>query len=285
MQYIKNLDLNISPISFHGSKVNISRITHYKHEVDNSPFSIKLVLKREEVYWVNGKKYILKKDQFLLVDRYSKVYFDINCKSYAKGICFYPSLELISNIIYCTTQSDQRLLDQPEISSSQLEFTEKIYHLKETHAGQMISQYYSILHELHHGRFQFDWDTFMIQFCENLVKDQLKVNKLLSALPSRKKSTKEELYRRISEVKIHLDANFSDPIDLDSITEKSMLSKYHFVRSFKSLFGISPIKYLLQLRLSEAKKLRKQGCSYHEIANLVGFSDPRNLRKAMTRNS
>ncbi len=283
MQYIKDIELNIAPASFQGSVVKISQINHYENEIDSSPFSVKLVLEGEEVYWVNGVKYTLKKDQFLIVDRHSSVYFDINCKKYAKGVCFYPSLELISNIIHCNTQNSQKLLDQPDEIIAELDFTEKIYHLKETETGRMISQYYKALHELHRGTYQFDWDNFMIQFCENLVSDQLKVNKLLKALPSRKKSTKEELFRRVSAVKNHLESNYTEPLDLDAIAEKSMLSKYHFIRSFKKLFGISPIQYLLQLRLSEAQKLRSRGLTYHEIAAQVGFSDSRNLRKALAK--
>jgi AraC-like DNA-binding protein len=262
-------------------KVNISQLKRYEHETKESPFSVKLVLEGEEAYWINGKKYILQRDQFLIVDRHSTVQFEIQCNSMAKGICFYPPIELISSIVHSNETQTEKLLGHPNFQHSALRFTEKVYHLHETATGKIISQYYASLKQLHQGRMQLDWDRFMVLFCESLVKDQLKVDQLLAALPSKKKSTREELYRRVSTAKAMLEAQYREPIDLDKVSEESMLSKYHFVRSFKTIFGVSPIQYLLQLRLAEAKKLRVQGHSYNEIAHQVGFSDARNLRKAM----
>ena len=96
-----------------------------------------------------------------------------------------------------------------------------------------------------------------------------------------KKSTKEELYRRVDVAKKFIEDNYAEKINLDEIAATAYLSKYHFTRSFKALYHLSPIQYLLQIRLDKANELFKKDYSFAEVTDIVGFSDVKNLRKAI----
>ncbi len=63
-------------------------------------------------------------------------------------------------------------------------------------------------------------------------------------------------------------------LDLDALTSMLMMSQRNFNRRFKAATGTTPIQYLHEQRLTEAKDLlRNSNLSIGEIAYRVGFSD------------
>lgn len=70
--------------------------------------------------------------------------------------------------------------------------------------------------------------------------------------------------------------NYCDPnFSVKSISEKTNLSDMHVRRILKSSLDISPIEYILHLRLEKAKVLlASSDYSVAEVANAVGITDP-----------
>ena len=69
--------------------------------------------------------------------------------------------------------------------------------------------------------------------------------------------------------------NYADPdLTVAKIAARSFMSEVYFRRLFKVEMGISPIKYLISLRIGAAADLMERGYhSLQEIARLSGFSD------------
>ena len=72
--------------------------------------------------------------------------------------------------------------------------------------------------------------------------------------------------------------NFSDPFfDLGQTISNIHMSPDYFRKLFKKEMGVSPLKYLTQIRISHAKRLlhlkQRSGLSIQEIAWLCGFHD------------
>lgn len=72
--------------------------------------------------------------------------------------------------------------------------------------------------------------------------------------------------------------NFSDPFyDLSQIMTHIHMNPDYFRKLFKKEMGISPLKYLTQIRISHAKRLlrlkHRSGMSIQEISWLSGFQD------------
>ncbi len=95
------------------------------------------------------------------------------------------------------------------------------------------------------------------------------INKIKNELYS-----KEDLLKQIIESKQFIDRKFSTKLDLDKIAGKAFLSKFHFLRLFKSVYGTTPHQYLITVRLEKAKFLLKSDLSVSEICTLVGFESP-----------
>ncbi|TGL63313.1 helix-turn-helix transcriptional regulator [Leptospira sarikeiensis] len=85
---------------------------------------------------------------------------------------------------------------------------------------------------------------------------------------------KEEILARVIHSKQFIDKQFHTKLDLDIIVGKSFLSKFYFIRLFKSFYGRTPHQYLIGVRLENAKRLLREGVSVSEVCEQVGFESP-----------
>ncbi|MGC4099727.1 helix-turn-helix domain-containing protein [Ferruginibacter sp.] len=82
---------------------------------------------------------------------------------------------------------------------------------------------------------------------------------------------KEHLYEPAKQAKKFMDDHFAAPIDIDAIAAKAFLSKFHFIRLFKALYGITPYQYLSSVRIEKAKQLLRKGHNITDACFAVGF--------------
>ena len=84
----------------------------------------------------------------------------------------------------------------------------------------------------------------------------------------------------IMEVVCHIESNYQKAISLDQMASLASMSKYHFVRLFRSEAGMSPVRYLKFVRIQRAKELLKRAdLSVLSTAHRVGFQDVSNFNK------
>lgn len=82
-----------------------------------------------------------------------------------------------------------------------------------------------------------------------------------------------ECCREIEKACAFMEQHFADRICLEQICRYAGLSKSTLLRAFTKEKGITPYRYLENIRISEAKKLLEQGISPLEAALQTGFSD------------
>lgn len=108
--------------------------------------------------------------------------------------------------------------------------------------------------------------------CQNLLEILLICmlrNDHLSIVPRDQKL----LNRECAQIKNYLDANYAEDISLDTLAALTHMNKYYLAHAFAKYTGLSPINYLLQKRIQEAKSLLESTtCSIAEISNILGFS-------------
>lgn len=78
----------------------------------------------------------------------------------------------------------------------------------------------------------------------------------------------------LSEVVSYIEENYQHNIRIADLTQKASMSKVTLYRMFKKAFKISPINYIMSIRISRAQEMlcsRKLNIS--EIARETGFSD------------
>ena len=79
------------------------------------------------------------------------------------------------------------------------------------------------------------------------------------------------LYRRIVQAKLFIDQNYSENIDVGEIADEACYSKFHFIRTFKGIYGKTPHQYLMSVRIEKAKELLEMEQSVTEACFSVGF--------------
>ena len=73
-------------------------------------------------------------------------------------------------------------------------------------------------------------------------------------------------------VEQYINNHFREEISLELLSEKAFMNKFYLVHAFKQYKGISPINYLIQLRIKEAKELYRQPIiPFPKFPNQAGF--------------
>lgn len=87
-------------------------------------------------------------------------------------------------------------------------------------------------------------------------------------------TSKEPLNIECMKIKNYLDSHYSDNITLEKLASICHVNKFHLVHSFTKQVGVSPINYVINKRIDEAKTLLKTtNYSIRDISSIVGFSN------------
>ena len=97
---------------------------------------------------------------------------------------------------------------------------------------------------------------------------------ILSRHYSQIEATEAQSLLRIGKVIEHLENNPEVKIYVENLADMANMSKRNFMRIFKRAVGLSPLSYLMEVRLQKARKLlREKDLSINEIADICGFTD------------
>jgi transcriptional regulator GlxA family with amidase domain len=77
----------------------------------------------------------------------------------------------------------------------------------------------------------------------------------------------------IRRVRDHLDQHYATPITLTELATLAGMSKFHLIRTFRTAYGETPIRYLSRRRIERAQSLlRHANLTVTEVCVEVGFS-------------
>lgn len=142
------------------------------------------------------------------------------------------------------------------------------FSIQNFHRSRHIIRFYleTLLHEVQEKEENFEL------CCQNLLEILIvtvvrNTQKKIFIAPA-KKDTKECRF-----IEQYIDEHYSEDITLEALSRLTYLNKYYLAHAFKKYRGISPINYLLERRIAEAKHLLETtNFSVAKIASIVGFS-------------
>ena len=88
---------------------------------------------------------------------------------------------------------------------------------------------------------------------------------------------------RFAPVLDYLRAQLGERITLDELAAVAGLSPWHFLRSFRAHYHVTPQQMLMALRLAEAKRQLAAGTPPAEVAAATGLTDQAHLTRAFAR--
>jgi len=129
---------------------------------------------------------------------------------------------------------------------------------------RLINQFRLIFSELKRSPSKLNLETLVYAFFMKLTLSQrsISVKDLF-----KKDSTRVQL------VKEYIHAYSHQDISLEELSRVAGLSKYHMVRQFGAVFGITPYQYLIQCRIQKSKLLLSRGNIPSQVALHCGFCD------------
>lgn len=102
------------------------------------------------------------------------------------------------------------------------------------------------------------------------------LQELFIELRSRLSSQKPPLQQTddVAFIKNYLDENYEKDVNLNQLAKLVFVSKTHLINKFKERYELTPIQYLIEMRIRRAKALlRDTTKSITDIACMVGFND------------
>ncbi|MDN9571465.1 AraC family transcriptional regulator [Clostridioides difficile] len=172
-------------------------------------------------------------------------------------------------------QIDDKVLDyrciniKPEIMKKTVfEITGKNYLPKFNQPVIFRSELVPLLQELHYiimeEELDFKKEELFFFLIEQLIEEHTEPN-----LQSNLENTNIE----IQAVCDYLENNYAEHIVLDELSTISGMNKYSLLRNFTKLKGITPYRYLENIRVNKAKKLLEKGVEPIDAAIQTGFVD------------
>lgn len=233
------------------------------------PLSLKIVLKGDSVYQVGNKRLTLDEGRLLVLNEGQAYTVSINSDSEVETFIVFFDRILVNDVLtdFCSTSSS--LVDNPNLNSKHgfmfsantLETSKEIQH--------RIS---SIKASITHQGIQATREQLYF-LLSSLTALELGQQSKAHSLGFNKKSTRDEIARRLLNARDYLHSSLSQPITLVDLSEVSALSKNHLLRTFKAYFGKTPFQYLSAIRIDKAKRLLANNpeASVTDVCSEIGF--------------
>lgn len=258
-------------------KQNNFRVNHVQNLGLESPpmphyhahdaFELFYLCNGERLYVINGKKYIIKKGDVVLIDigtihrtspttvpdyeriliHIPKYFLQLNCINFDIIGCFQSNMPLI-------------ILPKNE----------------QTHIESML---YNVIDEI--TTLKIGYEAAVQAYLAQIL---IQLNRYAKHQPSARRSRENQFHKHISQVVIYINKNYMQPITIDMLTEKFYISSSHLSRTFKKVTGYTIIQYLHITRIRAAKKLlRETNMSISEISEEVGCGSITHFERVFKR--
>jgi AraC family transcriptional regulator len=252
------------------SAVIAARETDVEYIPFNQRLSIKACWGGEELYCIDGRTISVDDDNYLIFnDRrtYSSAIRSVRpVRSFS--IFFRPGFaeEVLGGML---TPQDRILDASGELQLRSVEFAE---HLR-PHDRLVTPVLKYIAFHVEQGVDAEAWYEEQLSFLlERMLSSHRLTTQAVQALSASRPGKRQELYRRLNWGRDFIHSNYQRSITIDDMARAACLSKYHFIRLFHGLTGVTPYRYLQQKRVAAAQRLLSTTQLTHvEIAEQVGF--------------
>lgn len=259
---------------------NAIRYSSYRELEEVLPFSqvaAKFVISGVENYYINGKIFKVKEGQYIVGNSHTLSEITINSKNKdVEGLCIDISEDIIAEVAEYHFEQSQ---DVKEFVLCD-QFLVNTYQSKNSLLGYSLHE---ISKKLDQGTLKnrLANTEFFYSLAEAVISDQSRIFEQYSRLNHKKQCTNEELFRQLVRTKDLIDDNLlSSNLNIDSLSSYASISKYHFIRLFKTTFNLTPYQYILQKKLEIARHKIAKGFSVSETALFLGFADTPSFSKA-----
>jgi AraC-like DNA-binding protein len=228
-----------------------------RHLVENyaGPISVKTMISGAAFWHTEAGAQSVKPSSFLVLNKGTKYTLEMNSRDPAHTFVLFFREGFVEDVQRCMNFSSSTLLDDPFSPGRGAPFVEAIHSAGESGVGVALSRVRNAwlsggsaetLEEEFHG------------VAVELIKLQQDALRMAGAAPSLRQSTRNELFRRIQRARVLIEDCYLEDLSLEELAAEACLSPYHFHRSFREVYGVTPHQYVQRLRLREAARFLKE---------------------------
>ena len=256
------------------SGINYSSLLNYSQSVPSTNiYGIKYVEAEKEIYVVRNKRFVVKEKQFLVINKGQEFYIDLREKKLVKGFCINLDEALLQKVFYEMKSAEEKLLNYPlNDGQGHIEFHEDVFSSHDIFSNFLTGA----IRQLRSNGTEYPCDiySFYNEAAYHLLRSQKFVAGQIEKIKASKPSTKKEIFNRVNTAKNIIDNDITQKLEIDFLARESSLSEFHFYRSFKEAFGVTPHQYILKKRLEKSLALLQEGkLSVTDVAYHSGFND------------
>ncbi len=242
-----------------------------RHLVENycGPLSVKTMISGSAFWRTEAGAQRVQPSSFLVLNKGTTYTLEMNSREPSHTFVLFFRDGFVEDVQRCLNSPGDTLLDNPFAAGTAASFVEAIHAAGESASGTAL------------GRVRRVWlsgDGVVAledEFCRvavELVRLQNDASRMVSATPSLRPSTKNELFRRIQRARVLIEDSFMQDLGLEDLAREACLSPYHFHRTFRQVYGVTPQQYVQRLRLQQAARfLQESDLSIAAVCAKSGF--------------
>ncbi len=249
-----------------------SKDAHTPPSHRTSPLSIKCVFHGREIYEIEGIRYAVDDKSYLIVNHQQPYAFGVDSQKPFEALSIFFEPEFVREVLEGLVQPADKLLEEGQASPRQpVVFFEKLYPHDQILSPMLFKLNFLVANGA--GTPGYFAEQFVV-LLEKMLQAHRGVSAEIARLPAFRFSTRVEIYRRLHRAKDFIDSCYQQPIQLPQIARIAQLSRYHFLRLFKTAFNETPYQYLTHRRLETARTLlAKTDLPITQVCYEAGFED------------
>jgi AraC family transcriptional regulator len=224
------------------------------HLVENyvGPLSLKAMISGSALWHTEAGAQRVQAASFLVLNKGTKYTLEMNSPKPSRTFVLFFRDGFVEDIRRSLTDSSDTLLDNPFGAASSVQFIEAIHSVEEPAVGNALAR---VRRVWMNGGDALALEEEFRGVALELLSLQNKTTGLLSAWRSMRPATKNELFRRAQRARVLIEDSFQRDLSLEDLAQEACLSPFHFHRTFRSIYGITPHGYVQRLRLRLAARL------------------------------
>jgi AraC family transcriptional regulator len=254
--------------------------------VEYTPFrqrlSIKVARGGRERYFIDGRSIAVDDDNYLILND-NRVYgsrFEAEVDIESFSVFFRPGLaEEVHGAL--STTVERGLACGAAEAPRPVEFSESL----QPHDTVVTPVLRHLQLAVKSGVEDADWYEEQFQFLlERMLSHHRRLSERIRRLPALKAATRHEIHRRLARAVDLVHSGYERNIGLAELAVAACLSKFHFLRLFTELHGVTPHLYLQRKRALVATRLLEgTALTTSQVAARVGFQSRSTMARHLRR--
>jgi AraC family transcriptional regulator len=233
------------------------------------PLSLKSVVRGQVVWTIEGRELVVDPETFLILNAGQKYSMEIEAPRAVETCCAFFQQGFVEGVALDMSSPLEASLEAPGREAPGLKFLSRLHGDRN---GRILPRLRSLaercVNQLQPSGFEED---FLI-LSQELTTLHVETAAQIARVPAARRSTREELFRRLQIAREYLQGNANERLSLEDVAREACLSRYHLHRAFKATFRQTPHAYLTGLRLNRARALLREGWTVTEASLEVGFA-------------